>query len=431
MRLIAGVGSAPVATFHSKRYIVIYRRLMQLLHEEGCGNERCNCGGDCSGRATGTAAGMVPRGRAHHAQRLGDGDHLSGAPVHHPPYVSGGSLALWVGVLESVNAFCAFLVAPFLGGLSDRIGRRPILILGAFGAALGYVLFGIGGALWVLIVGRIIQGLTAGDMPALFAYVADITPAGDRAKRYGFLGALSGIGFMVGPALGGLLAKISLSAPIFATAAVAALVGVISLVILPESLAAENRSSKLSLGDLHPLRVIRDAFSRKGLAGLLVGYTLITIPFMFYVNNVSVLALDSVGWGPTQVGLMVSGVGVVDIIIQGGLLAVLLPKIGERGVVLGGISVQAIGCLGLALSASVFRLPWLLAAACLLLAAGEGGMTAALNGLMSASVGPDEQGWLAGSVSSIGSAIQMTAPLLPAGCTRSPVTPSRTGQASR
>ena len=162
-------------------------------------------------------------------------------------YVSGGSLALWVGVLESVNAFCAFLVAPFLGGLSDRIGRRPILILGAFGAALGYVLFGIGGALWVLIVGRIIQGLTAGDMPALFAYVADITPAGDRAKRYGFLGALSGIGFMVGPALGGLLAKISLSAPIFATAAVAALVGVISLVILPESLAAENRSSKLSL----------------------------------------------------------------------------------------------------------------------------------------------------------------------------------------
>jgi MFS transporter, DHA1 family, tetracycline resistance protein len=176
-------------------------------------------------------------------------------------------------------------------------------------------------------------------------------------------------------------------------------------VILPESLAAENRSSKLSLGDLHPLRVIRDAFSRKGLAGLLVGYTLITIPFMFYVNNVSVLALDSVGWGPTQVGLMVSGVGVVDIIIQGGLLAVLLPRIGERGVVLGGISVQAIGCLGLALSASVFRLPWLLAAACLLLAAGEGGMTAALNGLMSTSVGPDEQGWLAGGVSSIGSAI--------------------------
>ena len=327
-------------------------------------------------------------------------------------YVSGGSLALWVGVLESVNAFCALLVAPFLGGLSDRIGRRPILILGAFGAALGYVLFGIGGALWVLIVGRIIQGLTAGDMPALFAYVADITPAGDRAKRYGFLGALSGIGFMVGPALGGLLAKISLSAPIFATAAVAALVGVIFLVILPESLAAENRSSKLSLGDLHPLRVIRDAFSRKGLAGLLVGYTLITIPFMFYVNNVSVLALDSVGWGPTQVGLMVSGVAVVDIIIQGGLLAVLLPRIGERGVVLGGISVQAIGCLGLALSASVFRLPWLLAAACLLLAAGEGGMTAALNGLMSTSVGPDEQGWLAGGVSSIGSAIQMTAPLL-------------------
>jgi DHA1 family tetracycline resistance protein-like MFS transporter len=81
-------------------------------------------------------------------------------------YVSPTSLALWVGVLESVNAFCSFLVAPFLGGLSDRVGRRPILILGAFGAAIGFVLFGIGGALWVLVIGRIIQGLTAGDMPA-------------------------------------------------------------------------------------------------------------------------------------------------------------------------------------------------------------------------------------------------------------------------
>jgi MFS transporter, DHA1 family, tetracycline resistance protein len=327
-------------------------------------------------------------------------------------YVSPASLALWVGVLESVNAFCSFLVAPFLGGLSDRIGRRPILILGAFGAAIGYVLFGIGGALWVLVVGRVIQGLTAGDMPALFAYVADITPVADRAKRYGLLGALSGIGFMAGPAVGGLLARISLNAPIFATAAVAVLVGLISLVLLPESLAHANRASKLKLGELHPLRVIRDAFTRKSLTGLLVGFTLVTIPFTFYVSNISVLALDSVRWGPTQVGLMVSGVGVVDIIVQGGLLGILLPRIGERGVVLGGISVQAIGCLGLALSASLFQLPWLLVAACLLLAAGEGGMNAALNGLMSTSVGPDEQGWLAGGVSSIGSAIQMVGPLL-------------------
>lgn len=327
-------------------------------------------------------------------------------------YVSPSGLALWVGVLESVNAFCSFLVAPFLGGLSDRIGRRPILILGAFGAAAGYVLFGIGGALWVLVLGRIIQGLTAGDMPALFAYVADITPAADRAKRYGLLGALSGIGFMTGPAVGGLLARISLDAPIFVTAGVAVLVGLLSLVLLPESLAPQNKASTLTLAQLHPLLVLRDAFSRKGLRGLLIGLALITIPFTFYVSNVSVLALDSVGWGPTQVGLMVSGVGVVDIIVQGGLLGILLPRIGERGVVLGGISVQALGCLGLAMCASIFQIPWLLVAACLLLAAGEGGMNAALNGLMSTAVGPDEQGWLAGGVSSIGSAIQMVGPLL-------------------
>ncbi len=327
-------------------------------------------------------------------------------------FTTPASLALWVGVLESINALCAFLVAPILGGLSDRIGRRPILVLGAFGGAVGYALFGIGGALWVLVVARIIQGLTAGDMPAMFAYVADITPAKDRAKRYGLLGALSGIGFMAGPALGGLLATISLSTPVFVTAAVAALVGLLSLAFLPESLARENRRTSLDLGQLHPFRVIRDTFARKGLGGLLLGYALVTIPFTFFANNFSVLAHDSVGWGPTAIGLVVSGVGIVDIIVQGVLLRILLPRIGERGVVVGGVTVQALGCLGLALAAALFHQPVLLAAACLLLAAGQGGTTAALSGLMSSAVGADEQGWLAGGVSSLGSAIQMTAPLL-------------------
>jgi DHA1 family tetracycline resistance protein-like MFS transporter len=327
-------------------------------------------------------------------------------------YVAEDSLALWVGVLESVYALCAFVAAPFLGSFSDRWGRKPILVVSVLGSAAGFVMFGIGGALWVLLVSRIIDGLTAGDMPVMFGYIADITPPEKRAQRYGLLGALSGIGFMIGPALGGMLAQVSLATPVFVTAGIAALIGVLTALVLPESLAKENRRTELNLEELHPFKVISSAFGRKDLRALLVGFTLISIPFAFYVNNFSVLGLDAVGWGPTEIGWVVSGVGVVDILIQGVLLGWLLKRFGERGVVLGGMIGQLVGCIGLAVVASLLPVPWLLVTAGLMLAAGQGGMQAALSGLMSASVGADEQGWLAGGVSSLGSAVQMLAPLL-------------------
>ena len=327
-------------------------------------------------------------------------------------YVPDPSLALWVGILASVYALCAFVAAPFLGSFSDRFGRKPILVISVFGSALGFVLFGVGGALWVLLVSRIIDGLTAGDMPVMFAYVADITPPEDRARRYGLLGALSGIGFMIGPALGGLLAHINLAAPVFATAAIAVIIGLLSALALPESLPQQDRKASLDVAQLNPFKVIAGAFARPELRSLLTGLVLVSIPFAFFANNFSVVALDSVGWGPGQVGWVLSAIGVSDILVQGVLLGWALRTFGEHGVALAGMLGQLAGCLGLAIVASLLSAPWLLVAAGLLLAAGQGGMTAALDGLMSASVAVDEQGWLAGSVTSLGSAVQMSAPLL-------------------
>ncbi|BDZ47609.1 MFS transporter [Naasia aerilata] len=321
-------------------------------------------------------------------------------------------LAVWVGVLESVNALCAFLVAPFLGSLSDRYGRRPVIIVAAFGAALGYLLFGIGGSIWMLLLGRIIQGITAGDLPALFAYVADITPPEKRAKRFGLLGALSGIGMMVGPAAGGLLAAIDVDLPVFVTAGIALTIAVLSIVALPESLAPDKRTTRLDIAGLHPVKVLRTAFGRKELRGLLIGFTLVTTSFMFFVNNFSVLALDAAHWNPTQVGLVIASIGIIDIVVQGVLLGLLLPRIGERGVLVAGVTVQAAGLLGLAIVGSLFAAPWLLILGCLLLAAGQGGATAAMDGVLSNSVGEDEQGWLAGTTQSLSSGIGMVAPLL-------------------
>ncbi|MDR1807827.1 MAG: MFS transporter [Propionibacteriaceae bacterium] len=321
-------------------------------------------------------------------------------------------LAWWVGVLEAAYALSAFLTAPLLGALSDRHGRRPVLIYSVFGAAVGYLLFGFGGSLWLLILARVVQGLASGDLPALFGYVADITPGKDRAKRFGFLGAVSGVAMIVGPAIGGALSRISLDAPVLATAGVSALIGALAIVVLPESLAPENRSDSLTVADLIPVTAIRNALARPTLRPLLLGTVLLSLPFVFFATNSTVLAWDTAGWGPAQVSILLTVIGVCDIAIQGGLLALLIPRIGERGVVIAGAAGQAVGCLGIALAASWLSLPWLLAGAFILFAACEGGTTAALQGLLSTRAGADEQGWLAGGLGSLSSAIQVAVPLL-------------------
>lgn len=321
-------------------------------------------------------------------------------------------LALWVGVLEAINGLCVFLVAPFLGALSDRVGRRPIIVVAALGSAIGYLLFGIGGALWVLVLGRVIQGLTAGDLPALFAYLADITPPAERAKRFGLLGALTGIGTLVGPAVGGLLAAVNVDFPVFVTAGIAATIGALSFFLLPERLPRERRRARVDLADLSPLRVVAGAFARPELRGLLAGIVLTTVPFLMFANNFSVLALDTIGWTATRIGLLTAMVGIIDMVVQGVLLGPLLSRLGERGVLVGGVLVQAVGVLTLAVVASSLAQPWLFVTGMLALAAGQGAAQATLDGAASGAVGPDEQGWLAGGIQSLTAGLGVVAPLL-------------------
>lgn len=328
------------------------------------------------------------------------------------PYVSStGDLAFAVGAIDAIYAACALIAAPLLGALSDRVGRRPVLVASLLGSAAGWAIFGLGGALWVFVLARIVDGLTAGDMSVAFAYLADITPAKDRAKRFGLAGAVSGVGFLVGPALGGMLAPISLTLPLFLAAAITGLTALLALVALPESLTPEQRASAKP-ADLNPIRPLVDALRRPHLGPLVLGFGLLGLVMALMVTNLPVLALDAVGWEPLQIGLLLSGVGVADIIVQGVLLGVLLKVMGERGVVLAGIAGMGVSSAMIALVGSVLPSPWLLLTASMILAIAQGASQATLQGLLSSRVGDEEQGWLAGGLSSINSATGLVGPLL-------------------
>src|SRR5262249_51876350 len=158
-----------------------------------------------------------------------------------------------VGLLTTLYAICQFLAAPALGAISDRFGRRPLLLLCLLGSASGFLLLGIGGALWILFLGRIIDGLTGANSSVIMAYVADITPPQQRGKYFGLIGALEGLGLVLGPTLGGLLAKFGIQVPFYVAAAVAFASFVLGLLLMPESLPKAKRASSINISALNPL----------------------------------------------------------------------------------------------------------------------------------------------------------------------------------
>ena len=157
-------------------------------------------------------------------------------------YVPELQVALGLNALVSVYALCEFFSAPVFGALSDRFGRKPILIVSLLGSAVGYLVLGIGGALWVLFLGKIVDGLTAGNISTLFAYVADSTQPEERTKWYGYIGGAIGIGTMIGPAIGGILGMHSITLPFYVTAGITILTILCVYLFLPESLAPEKRT---------------------------------------------------------------------------------------------------------------------------------------------------------------------------------------------
>jgi MFS transporter, DHA1 family, tetracycline resistance protein len=328
-------------------------------------------------------------------------------------YVPPEQLGLYVGLVVSVFALCAFFAAPVLGALSDRYGRRPILMLSLLGSAIGYVVFGLGGALWVLFAGRMIDGLTAGNVSSIYAYVADTFPPTDRGRIYGLLGAVGGFGFMLGPVAGGLLGTIFPAAPLFVAAALT--LGSIIWVYfaLPESTARDTARPGLQWRQVNPFAQLAHAL---GIVGLRIPFAA-AFSFLFAAtmlqSNFAVYLKDVLQFGPTGIGWILCAVGVMDIVAQGFLSGQLLPRVGAGRLARLGLAINAIGFAFIACLVFVPRIEFLLVSIAIF-TLGDGLFQPSINAIISNTAPANAQGLVQGANQSQQALARMLGPLLAA-----------------
>jgi DHA1 family tetracycline resistance protein-like MFS transporter len=323
---------------------------------------------------------------------------------------SPNDLAMVVAWLTSIYGVCQMIAAPGLGLLSDRFGRRPVLFVCMLGSAIGYLLFGLGGAIWILFLSRIIDGLTGGNFSVLFAYIADITEPEERSKYFGLVGAFSGIGVIVGPSLGGFLATINYSTPFLVATGIILFNIVWGFFFLPESLSKEHRVASIRLSDLNPLKQLSNVFAMSNLRWLLLAGFFYFFPFAILISNITILLKDSLGWNAVDAGIVLSVVGVVDILVQGVLVGKLLPIFGDIKLSIGSLILVAISYVLYGMVALIPS-PLLLVVGTILFAGSGGLVENALRGLTSRLAEPHQQGLVGGASQSMQSLAMILGPL--------------------
>lgn len=328
------------------------------------------------------------------------------------PYINNPSdQALIVTLLMSVYAVCVFFAAPGLGTLSDRFGRRPVLLLCLIGSAIGYIVLGLGGALWVLFLGRIIEGVTGGSISTLFAYFADITPVEQRTKYFGWISAIAGVGGAIGPTLGGFLAKFGYSVPLFFGAAITLINFVYGLLYMPESLNKINRLKTITLIRLNPFTQLVNVLSIKSLKRLLIAAFLLWIPNGSLQAVLSQFTIDIFSWEPSMIGLVFSIMGIQDIISQGFIMPKLLLKLNDPQIARIGMVSEIIGYSFIAASALFLYYP-LFIIGMFIFGFGDSIFGPSFNGIVSKSVDVSEQGRIQGGSQSIQSLARIIGPVI-------------------
>jgi MFS transporter, DHA1 family, tetracycline resistance protein len=312
----------------------------------------------------------------------------------------------WGGYLMAVYALLQFFMAPVFGNLSDRFGRRPILLasLAAFG--VDFLLTGLATSMTWLFIGRAVAGIFGASFAAAGAYIGDISDDGNRARNFGFIGAAWGCGFTLGPVIGGFVADyIDPRAPFFAAAALALANVIFGFFVLPESLPPERRR-KFEWARANPFGAFKSLTHLPTVAGLLVAV------FLYQVAHDSLPAVwmyytqEKFGWSTSEMGLSLTFVGIMTVIVMGGLTGVIVPRIGERRAIIIGFLLMTMGFLGYGLATQ----GWMLYVA---IAIGSLGGIAnpSVQSVMSKQVGPSAQGELQGAVASLNGIAAVLSPI--------------------
>ena len=318
---------------------------------------------------------------------------------------SASRAGIWNGVLVALWALMQFVASPVIGSLSDRYGRRPVLLLSIAGMAVDWVLMALAPDLWWLAVGRLIGGVTSSSFTTVYAYMSDITPPEARSKAFGWIGAAFSAGFVLGPALGGLLGAISPRTPFWVAAGMSALAFVYGWLILPESLPKERRVS-FSWRRANPFGALQLLRSHPELSGLASVNFLLYFAHHVFSAVFVLYAGHRYGWGALEVGLLLALVGVLDMAVQGLLVGPVVRRLGDWRTMVFGLAGGAVGvaCMGLAPNGWLFTLAMLPNAL-------WGLAMPTLQSLMTQRVSESEQGQLQGANNSVASIAGVISPV--------------------
>lgn len=316
-----------------------------------------------------------------------------------------GASPLTIGILLAIYSLMQMLFAPILGRWSDRIGRRPVLLVSILGSSAGFLLMGLAHALPLLFLARIIDGITGGNISTAQAYIADITPPEQRSKGMGLIGAAFGLGFIFGPAIGGLMSRFSMNAPFFFAAGLAAMNAVAVYLFLPESLAREHRTPGGSRATV--LGALREALGTP-LAVVMGTYFFTTVAFSMLTAAYPLFAARRYGFHAAEIGAIFAGMGVLGAVIQGGMIGWMGRFLSEQTMTLSGCVILAAGFFLLPGAAGVKSL----VVASALLAIGHSLTVVPLNGMASRSLGASAQGRVLGLMQSSASLARIAGPVL-------------------
>lgn len=310
------------------------------------------------------------------------------------------------GLLTFAYAIMQFLFSPVIGALSDRFGRRPVLLASLLGFGLDYLLMGFAPSIAWLFIGRLVAGLTGASFTTAGAYIADISPPEKRAQNFGMLGAAFGIGFIIGPVIGGLLGQFGARIPFFAAAALALINALYGYFVLPESLNPENRRS-FDWSRANPVGSLRQLRKYPVILQLVVAFVLIYIAGHANQSTWTFYTMEKFGWGEKWVGYSLGFVGLMIAIVQGGLIRVINPRLGNKRSVYVGLAFYAIGFVLFAFASK----GWMMFA--FMVPSALGGLAGpALQSIMSGQVSSNEQGELQGALTSLISLTSIVGPLL-------------------